>query len=183
MVTVPLVLLAIPSVGAGLAHRLRGLRRLLRRLDRLVEHKRWQNHGAGSSTAARHDAHAALPFWLALAGIATAWYLYMKRTDLPKKIAMAFGPLYALVESKYGFDELYSWLFAQRRARRRHRAVEGRRPARHRRRDGQRLGAPGRLVLRAWCAWCRAGCIYWYAFTMIFGVCAIYAVVKYRLFT
>ena len=25
---------------------------------------------------------------------------------------MAFGPLYALVERKYGFDELYSWLFA-----------------------------------------------------------------------
>ena len=53
------------------------------------------------------------PFWLALAGIATAWVLYMKRTDLPKKIAMAFGPVYALVERKYGFDELYSWLFAQ----------------------------------------------------------------------
>ena len=30
-----------------------------------------------------------LPFWLALAGIATAWFLYMKRTDLPKRIAMA----------------------------------------------------------------------------------------------
>ena len=25
---------------------------------------------------------------------------------------MAFGPLYALVERKYGFDELYSWLLA-----------------------------------------------------------------------
>ena len=25
---------------------------------------------------------------------------------------MGFGPLYALVERKYGFDELYSWLFA-----------------------------------------------------------------------
>jgi NADH-quinone oxidoreductase subunit L len=36
----------------------------------------------------------------------------MKRKDLPKKIAVAFGPLYAIVERKYGFDELYSWLFA-----------------------------------------------------------------------
>jgi NADH-quinone oxidoreductase subunit L len=52
------------------------------------------------------------PFWLAAAGILTAWYLYRVRTDLPKKIAMAFGPLYALVERKYGFDELYAWLFA-----------------------------------------------------------------------
>jgi NADH-quinone oxidoreductase subunit L len=36
----------------------------------------------------------------------------MKRPYLPKRIAMKFGPLYALVEKKYGFDELYAWLFA-----------------------------------------------------------------------
>jgi len=51
------------------------------------------------------------PFWLAVAGIATAWWLYRVRTDLPKKIAMRLGPLYAVVERKYGFDELYAWLF------------------------------------------------------------------------
>ena len=50
--------------------------------------------------------------WLALAGIVTAWWLYIKRPALPKKIAMELGPVYALVERKYGFDELYSWLFA-----------------------------------------------------------------------
>jgi NADH-quinone oxidoreductase subunit L len=54
---------------------------------------------------------SALPFWLALAGIATAWWLYRVRTDLPKKIAMRLGVLYAVVERKYGFDELYAWLF------------------------------------------------------------------------
>ena len=27
----------------------------------------------------------------------------------------------------------------------------------------------------------QSGLIYWYAFMMIFGVCAIYAIVKYRL--
>src|SRR6185503_9793615 len=52
------------------------------------------------------------PFWLAVAGIVTAWFLYLKRPHLPKRVAKAFGPLYALVERKYGFDELYSWLFA-----------------------------------------------------------------------
>jgi NADH-quinone oxidoreductase subunit L len=52
-----------------------------------------------------------LPFWLAIAGIATAWYLYRVRTDLPKRIAMRLGGLYAVVERKYGFDELYAWLF------------------------------------------------------------------------
>jgi NADH-quinone oxidoreductase subunit L len=51
-------------------------------------------------------------FWLALAGIGTAAFLYLRRTDLPKRIAMALGPLYTLVERKYGFDELYAALFA-----------------------------------------------------------------------
>src|SRR5260221_13021260 len=55
---------------------------------------------------------AAAPFWLALAGIVTAWWLYIKRPALPKRIAMQLGPLYALVERKYGFDELNAWLFA-----------------------------------------------------------------------
>jgi NADH-quinone oxidoreductase subunit L len=53
-----------------------------------------------------------LPFWFAAAGIVTAWWLYIKRPALPKRIAMELGPLYALVERKYGFDELYSWLIA-----------------------------------------------------------------------
>ena len=48
----------------------------------------------------------------AWAGIATAWLLYLKNPGLPARIAQAFGPLYALVERKYGFDELYSALFA-----------------------------------------------------------------------
>jgi NADH-quinone oxidoreductase subunit L len=52
------------------------------------------------------------PFWLAVAGIATAYLLYLRKADLPKRVARAFGPLYALVERKYGFDELYSFLFA-----------------------------------------------------------------------
>jgi len=51
-------------------------------------------------------------FWVAFSGAALAGYLYLVRPDLPKRIAMAFGPLYAIVERKYGFDELYSWLFA-----------------------------------------------------------------------
>ena len=47
-----------------------------------------------------------------MAGIVTAWLFYLKRPELPKRVAQSFGPLYALVEKKYGFDELYSWLFA-----------------------------------------------------------------------
>ncbi len=106
VVTVPLVLLAIPSVGAGWA----------------VGYVVYGDYFSGSLVNPKAEWHGlwaytlhgltALPFWLAVAGILTAWFLYMKRRDLPKKVAMAFGPLYALVDRKYGFDELNAWLLA-----------------------------------------------------------------------
>jgi NADH-quinone oxidoreductase subunit L len=107
VVTVPLLLLAIPSVAAGWF------------VGKVVYGDYFQQslvlkpaeyHGL---LAFMLHGFVSLPFWLALAGIATAWLLYRKRLDLPKKIAQRFGPLYALVERKYGFDELYSWLFAR----------------------------------------------------------------------
>ncbi len=115
VVTVPLLLLSIPSIGAGW---------LIGSLvfgdyfgpsiivgaehpwiEQMAEeyHGLWVYMGHGMTSA---------PFWLAVAGMVTAWYLYLVRTDLPKRIAVALGPLYALVERKYGFDELYAWLFA-----------------------------------------------------------------------
>jgi NADH-quinone oxidoreductase subunit L len=107
VVTVPLVLLAIPSVAAGWL------------IDPVVFGDFFGNSLAGREAEEFHGLAAYMlhglagaPFWLALAGIATAWLLYMKRRDLPKRIAVALGPLYALVERKYGFDELYAWLFA-----------------------------------------------------------------------
>jgi NADH-quinone oxidoreductase subunit L len=115
VVTVPLVLLAIPSIGAGWW------------VGTFVFGDYFGNSivvnaGHANVAAMREEYHGlvayalhglkSLPFWLAIAGIVTAWYLYRVRTDLPKRIAIAFGPLYALVERKYGFDELYQWLLA-----------------------------------------------------------------------
>ncbi len=91
VVTVPLVLLAIPSVFAGWL------------IGEFVD--------VGSAWAFFGHGLVSLPFWLALAGIVVAYVLYRLRTDLPKRIAMLFGPVYAVVERKYGFDELYAWLF------------------------------------------------------------------------
>jgi len=91
VVTVPLVLLAIPSVFAGW---------LVGDFADVGSPWTFVAHGLVS-----------LPFWLALAGIVVAYVLYRLRTDLPKRIAMRLGPLYAVVERKYGFDELYAWLF------------------------------------------------------------------------
>jgi len=106
VVTVPLVLLAIPSVASGWW------------IGPVV----FGDYFKGALPPARGEYQgifvyiqhglASLPFWLAVAGIFTAWVLYRVRLDLPKRIAVALGPLYALVERKYGFDELYAWLFA-----------------------------------------------------------------------
>jgi len=104
VVTAPLVLLAIPSVAAGwwvgsvvFGDYFQGV------LPKTEEEYRgllaFTLHGLVS-----------LPFLLGLLGIATAWLLYIKRPALPKRIAMELGPAYALVERKYGFDELYAWL-------------------------------------------------------------------------
>jgi len=107
VVTLPLVLLAIPSVAAGwwIGTFVFG--------DyfgtSIVQKFHEEYHGVWSFML---HGLAGAPFWLGLAGAALAGYLYLVRTDLPKRIAVALGPLYALVERKYGFDELYAWLFA-----------------------------------------------------------------------
>jgi NADH-quinone oxidoreductase subunit L len=106
VVTVPLVLLAIPSVFAGWV------------IGEVVFGGYFRESLPGPAQGFQGlwpfvtHGLASVPFWLALAGIATAWLLYRKRTDLPARVAAALGPLYALVERKYGFDELYSAVFA-----------------------------------------------------------------------
>jgi NADH-quinone oxidoreductase subunit L len=103
---VPLVLLAIPSVLAGYA------------IGEVVFGNFFgeslpapEPNYFGIGEFIKHGL-VSVPFWLALAGIFTARIFYIKNTTLPDRVARAFGPLYALVERKYGFDELYSWLFA-----------------------------------------------------------------------
>jgi len=106
VVTVPLVLLAIPSILAGY----------------VIGDVVYGNY-FGSSLPAPDPNYFGLwsylkhglvsaPLWLSLAGIATAAFLYLRKTDLPERVARFFGPVYALVERKYGFDELYSLLLA-----------------------------------------------------------------------
>jgi len=51
---------------------------------------------------------------LVILGILFAWFLYVKRTDLPQKIANSFGGFYKLVYNKYYVDQLYDALFVNR---------------------------------------------------------------------
>ncbi|HLX82159.1 MAG TPA: NADH-quinone oxidoreductase subunit L [Burkholderiales bacterium] len=175
VVTVPLLLLAIPSVCAGwLVGRVVFGDYFLESLHREPE----EFHGLVSYTL---HGIMGLPFWCALAGAATAWYLYIRKIHLPKKIAIALGPLYALVERKYGFDELYARVFANGAL------VIGGGLWKGGDRgfiDGLLVNGSARLV--GWSSGVvrllQSGFIYWYAFVMIFGVCAMYALVKYRVF-
>ena len=106
VITLPLVLLAIPSVVGGWP------------VGAVVFGDYFGTSlvriGAEYPGLRAYTLHGflGLPFWLAIAGIATAWFLYLKRPGTAKRIALELGPLYALVERKYGFDELYGWLFA-----------------------------------------------------------------------
>jgi NADH-quinone oxidoreductase subunit L len=164
VVTLPLVLLAIPSIGAGWLVGYFVFGDFFQKS--LVGMKGVEYHGLVAYTL--HGLKA-WPFWLAVAGIATAWVLYMKRTDLPKKIARFFGPAYALVERKYGFDELYSAVFAAGA-----RAVGGGlwKGGDQATIDGVMVNGSARVV--GWFSGVvrliQSGLIYWYAFVMLFGV-------------
>jgi NADH-quinone oxidoreductase subunit L len=45
-----------------------------------------------------------LPLWLALAGAATAFYMYMVNPALPAAIKRTFMPVFTLLENKYYLD-------------------------------------------------------------------------------
>jgi NADH-quinone oxidoreductase subunit L len=116
VVTVPLILLAIPSIYAGWAY---------------IEPVLFGEYFKGAITVApAHNGLAKMAeefhgvpafvlhglmaptFWVAVAGIVTAWYLYLQRPDLPAKIAGSMRPIYTLLSNKYYFDEIYQAVFA-----------------------------------------------------------------------
>ena len=114
VVTVPLILLAIPSVCAGwvigpvlFGGFFGGAIVTAPAHDVLAQMGR-DFHGIGAMMV--HALRTA-PFWLAVGGVATAAYLYLLRPDLPGVIREKAGFLYTILERKYGFDEAYQWLF------------------------------------------------------------------------
>ena len=115
VVTVPLVILAIPTIAAGWFI---GPIVFGDYFDNVIhvlpQHNAIEKLGAEFTGIGGMMVHAlsTAPFWLSTAGIFTAWYLYSARTDLPGKIKARFGTLYTLLDRKYYIDELYSWLFA-----------------------------------------------------------------------
>jgi NADH-quinone oxidoreductase subunit L len=116
VVTVPLMALAVPSVIAGFLYiepmlfgGFFGDAIMVRPEHDVLGHMKGEFHGV---LAFMLHGVLALPFWLALAGIGAAWFLYMKRPELPARIKEKAGIIYNVLENKYGFDAFNDWFFA-----------------------------------------------------------------------
>ena len=172
VVTGPLVVLAIPSLGIGwwigsvLFAGYFGDAIAVNESHDVLKEMGEEFHGV---VAMMIHALGTLPFWLSIAGIGSAAFLYLKRTDLPEKLRRAFGPLYTLLDNKYYFDRFNDWFFAGG-ARLLGRGLwKGGDVAVI---DGFFVNGSARAV--AWSAQIarklQSGLIYHYAFTMIIGV-------------
>jgi NADH-quinone oxidoreductase subunit L len=173
VITVPLILLAIPSVYAGWAY---------------IEPMLFGNW-FGNSIVVRaphavigelaHEWHGGVPFilhglvsptfWLAVAGIAAATYLYLVNPALPARIVARFGAIYTLLDNKYYFDRFNDWFFAGgTRAIGRFASVVGDRTII----DGIMVNGSARLVgfVSREFRRIQSGYVYHYAFVMIVGV-------------
>ncbi len=116
VVTLPLILLAIPSVIIGfitIEPMLFGDYFLdaiyISHDHQALAEMREEFHGAAEM--ALHSLISA-PFILALAGVASAWFLYMKRPAWPAAIKHRFEMIYTLLDQKYYFDRFNDWFFA-----------------------------------------------------------------------
>ena len=115
VVTVPLILLAIPSVCAGwvigtfLYGNYFGDSIYFSPQHPVMEELAQHFHGVVPMIL---HGLTALPFWFALAGLAAAWYLYIARPDLPSVLRGKAGVLVTILTEKYGFDRFNDWFFA-----------------------------------------------------------------------
>ena len=109
VVTVPLILLAIPSVVIGFMTIQPMLFGEFFKDALFIDA---ENH-AGMKTLAEAfhgpvamalHAVSTAPFWLALAGVVVAWYMYLINPAVPAAIGRALRPLVVLLENKYYMD-------------------------------------------------------------------------------
>ena len=118
VVTLPLVLLAIPSVIIGFI----AIEPML--FGDFFKNVIFINHEAHPvMEELAHEFHGAvgmgvhslstLPLWLALGGVATAWLFYMKAPQIPAMFKAKLGAIHTLLENKYYLDDIYFGVFAK----------------------------------------------------------------------
>ncbi len=116
VVTLPLILLAIPSVAIGWLT----IEPLLfggfmddaikvNRVNDVMGELGNSFHGAGAFVL--HGLQT-LPFWLAVAGFAVATYIYTRNISLAGKIKKRLAPIHKILDNKYGFDAFNQKVFA-----------------------------------------------------------------------
>jgi NADH-quinone oxidoreductase subunit L len=117
VVTAPLLLLAIPSVVIGFLTIQPMLFGDLLADAILVDGSRHEaafdlsEHFHGALAMAFHG-FITLPFWLALAGVATAYVFYLVKPALPAWFARTFAPLIRLMDNKYYMDWINEHILA-----------------------------------------------------------------------
>jgi NADH-quinone oxidoreductase subunit L len=174
VVTVPLVLLAIPSVVIGyltIQPMLFGDFFKDAIFVDAAKHPVMQELAEafhGPLAMATH-AFSTLPFWLALAGVVCAYYMYMINPALPTAIKRMAQPIYTLLENKYYLDWINENILA-RGARALGMGLW---------KGGDQAIIDGALVNGSWklvgkvagvVRWVQSGYLYHYALAMILGV-------------
>ena len=115
VVTVPLILLAIPSICAGwLVGRIVFGDYFGGSIVIAPAHPGLAEMASGFHGVVGMITHGffTLPFWFVVAGIGTAFYLYILRPDLPGVVRGRLGFLVRILENKYGFDDFNQRVFA-----------------------------------------------------------------------
>lgn len=118
VVTLPLILLAIPSVFVGVwamepmlyGGFYDGAIHVNSAAHPVMEHLREEYHGIMPMVV---HSFSSIVLWLAIAGVVVAWFFYMKAPQIPAKLATAFAPVYRLLDNKYYLDTIYYNVFAK----------------------------------------------------------------------
>ena len=174
VVTIPLILLAIPSVVIGFVT----IEPLLFgdffkdaifvNLEKHPAMEELTKMFHGPAQMALHGL-TSMPFWLALSGVVAAYYMYIVNPALPAAIQRMFKPVYTLLENKYYLDWFNENILA--------RGARGLGTALWK--NGDQKLIDGTLVNGSWklIGWVsstvrqlQSGYIYHYAFGMIIGV-------------
>ncbi|MDW5416787.1 NADH-quinone oxidoreductase subunit L [Iodobacter sp. CM08] len=114
VVTLPLVLLAIPSLVIGYfaiepmlyGDFFKGVIFVNHELHPTMEMLKEEFHGAGAMGI---HSLTSLPFWLALSGVVVAWYFYLVKPSIPAALDRFFTSIgiKKLLDEKYYMDHLY----------------------------------------------------------------------------
>src|SRR5699024_8985214 len=115
VVTIPLVLLAIPSVVAGFYIKEIVFGDFFREaIMVLPAHDVLKTIGSEFHGAIAFLLHGfqGIPFVLAMVGVVSAWYLYLVRPQLPERIRAHFNFIYWILNHKYGFDRFNEIVFS-----------------------------------------------------------------------